>query len=317
MFHPGSPESVIKSNNDRINTLLCGIIKDDFSHEKGNFLNLIPLDIFKNEILPHIHKDYRNVNSISKYYGQDTLQSISFATFKGDLNALSYFIDLIKYNSEYDIYETNLTYMKMALTAAEFGYIHILKYIIDEKLFSLREVSYQGNTLAHRAAGNNQVKCLKFLIDFGCNFDIPNFKSETPIYEAIKNNNIECVKILIENKCILDIQTITGKSNVHLAVSNGNLKILKILINANSNLDLQDDEGNTPAHLGFIYGCTKCLGLLKKANCNFSIENNAELIPEQCTVEFLTLEKEMEDDDSEKQFSDFNIEDHNYLFNNN
>eukprot|EP00117_Sycon_ciliatum_P014234 scpid79511/ scgid14578/ Ankyrin repeat domain-containing protein 42 len=90
--------------------------------------------------------------------------------------------------------DTNLAYPGHA--AAYQGNVELLHSLLARHQISINDRDERGATLVHRAAGNGQVQCLKYLIDHGADVTLLNAAGESGKDIAQRYAHLACVALL-------------------------------------------------------------------------------------------------------------------------
>ena len=141
--------------------------------------------------------------------------------------------------------------------AAEFGFLEILKFLLDEEA---PLESLYGTTALHIAAEKGHLKIVQYLLKIekcddclvvfyaakGGDYDTLHFLlsrkkvyldscdsalNYIPLHIAIENGHVESVKLLVETGADVNLAELrTGKTPLHVAAENGNLETVKFLL---------------------------------------------------------------------------------------
>ncbi|MBP5467998.1 MAG: ankyrin repeat domain-containing protein, partial [Candidatus Riflebacteria bacterium] len=197
-------------------------------------------------------------------------------------------------NEDFDI--LSMTYYHAATDNREYLEI-LLKHGGD-----LKSVQYDGMTILHAAAMNNNIDLAKRVLDAGVPIEKKNNSGKTPLYYAIKNNCYDMVKFLVENgaKIEEEYKEITNDRNIlgFLAshnnksgnnnenapysfpenedweeafeyIKNGDISSLKVLEISGQDLSKMFYDGEPAPCIAVKYGRTEILDYLtSKYDCN-------------------------------------------------
>lgn len=111
-----------------------------------------------------------------------------------------------------------------------------------------------GNYPIHNAAldhsGNYALHILEYLIDNGCDINLPNAGGNTPLHIAVDLDNNPTVPLLIAKKAELNCGNHSGHTPLMRAVLVRNIENVKTLLQAGANPNLASDDGSTALSLG-------------------------------------------------------------------
>lgn len=173
---------------------------------------------------------------------------------KGDLNALRYWIEEKKFNINIrDLKNNSLLHL-----TAMYGYLDIVKYLIEEKYISL---DIKGNNRSYTpvdlAAKYGHLDILKYLIEKkSMRLNVKRYMNGySPLELAARHGHLAIIKYLIEEQIVYDLKVSDGWTPLHEAVSHGHLNIVKYLIEEiGMMLDVKMYTGYTPLRIAKDYG---------------------------------------------------------------
>lgn len=188
---------------------------------------------------------------------------LDLAAQAGSLDVLDFFIE--EQNMQYDIF-----------TAAAKGYTATVRYFIERKVKPVNSADSSGWTPLHRAAYNNRLETVKFLVnEKGAKVNISNKRNSsplTPLHAAAEEGHTEIVKYLVEKGGDFNSRDSYGRTPLYWAADNGHLNITKFLIDEKkADLNQQDNDGNTLLHAAAWNGQLNIVKYLvdeKKINVN-------------------------------------------------
>jgi ankyrin repeat protein len=108
----------------------------------------------------------------------------------------------------------------------------------------------EGNTPCHIAACNRSGGQLRWLVDAGADFDVPNCRGETPLQSAcLKGKNMECIILLIAAGADVHVRDADGKTPFHRVAewnyTYSSVAILNCFVAVDADLDAVDNHGIT------------------------------------------------------------------------
>ncbi|KAJ3104737.1 hypothetical protein HDU97_008916 [Phlyctochytrium planicorne] len=167
----------------------------------------------------------------------------------------------------------NAFHAALLTTAATEGYLHILKFLIEENGCDPNIVDREGQSSLHSAAKAGQVKVLEYLLLQGANMDLRDFYSQRPVEVALKNKEFQAVLFLIERGANVEstFMAYAGhgwdrNSFIHDCAVLGNVEIAQTLFeklgNADHIVNAATQQGKTPLHLAALHGHYEMVVLL-------------------------------------------------------
>lgn len=173
----------------------------------------------------------------------------------GDTEALA---ELLRPDAQTGNYLTeNVEPGSQIIVAAERGYDHILKFLLQQASKEMRiGEAINGRTgeplpPLHRAAGGGHLAAVKVLLDAGADpnlrggagIDYDSRMKPSPLDVAVSEGHAEIVRELIRHGA--DVKSIcgTGWSPLHLACELGHLAVAKVLLDAGADIKLGSPTG--------------------------------------------------------------------------
>ena len=154
----------------------------------------------------------------------------------------------------------NTIYMPVLSVAAEVGNSEIVQLIIQYGSDTEVEDDYERTPLLN-ASRNLYAKCVKALIDSGCNVHATDYRAANAILTVMggmrndhDNNGIQCIKYLKSAGCSLDDFDDYGYFPISEAIRLGRPNVLIELLQAGANPNLITSCSETPLHFA-----TSCL----------------------------------------------------------
>ncbi|XP_055370831.1 uncharacterized protein LOC129605233 [Condylostylus longicornis] len=177
--------------------------------------------------------------------------------------------------------------------AVEDNRIDIISFLLQRKDIDLNNVSRDGYTVLHLAAGNGNKKIVEILLTYTKNKNI-NYKSSegcTPLHLAAQNGHKDVVFILCQtngiNTCCV---TNKGLTALHLAAINGHEEVVEVL-SKEVDVNLKNETVGTALHAAATSGYKEVVkALLKHSN----IEINSKF-SEGCTPLHLATQNNHQD----------------------
>jgi len=86
---------------------------------------------------------------------------------------------------------------KSTLNPNYFGFKCRNKYA---DMYNINNINFNGESALSIAVSNNNLECVKILLEMGADINNANNQNITPLSIAIANNNQACIKLLLETK---------------------------------------------------------------------------------------------------------------------
>jgi len=67
-------------------------------------------------------------------------------------------------------------------------------------MYNINNINFNGESALSIAVSNNNLECVKILLEMGADINNANNQNITPLSIAIANNNQACIKLLLETK---------------------------------------------------------------------------------------------------------------------
>lgn len=165
----------------------------------------------------------------------------------------------------------------------------------------------EGFTCLHLAAFSGCIKCVKFLINQGCDINLTLDKyspihyavlgnsaeavklllgsgaklEDSMLHSAVRANALECLRILLARGCSPNTIDQSGFAPLHIAADRGFPLALRILLNS-PKLDVNiktRDKANTALHLSAENANVECVNMLLEKGASILRKNNKGQIP--------------------------------------
>jgi ankyrin repeat protein len=168
------------------------------------------------------------------------------------------------------------------LLFAEAYDIDLIKYFMEEERTDINEFftllrnpggEEEINPILWRAALDENVRVIKFLIKNGADVNVTNYDcGSTPLHEAASNNNIKIMELLLKAGADINAKDKSGRTPLEQHTAFANYKTLKFLIENGAQFDLnaKHDPADPSSitiieYLEKVGGFEKHIELLKKA----------------------------------------------------
>ncbi|XP_074641347.1 transient receptor potential cation channel subfamily A member 1-like [Tubulanus polymorphus] len=185
-------------------------------------------------------------------------------------------VSVTKYLLKYGANTNILNNKKMAAIhiATSNSQEEVLKILCECREVDVNLPDGETSSIAlHRAAGNDDVLCLKILLKNDANVYAKCKKGGTPFHAAAHNGAIhvleEFLKLGRENDIrlqeIVNIANVERFKPLHSAVSSGNTEVVRICIMAGADIDTNEGDLSTPLHLACAMGKTEMVKVMVEA----------------------------------------------------
>lgn len=165
-------------------------------------------------------------------------------------------------------YENGFTPLLKAATNND---LKMVKYLVEKGANVNIVGNIQGTSALHWAVSNGNIEMVKYLIEKKANINVINFSlKETPLIWAAKAGNFEIVKYLVENSADINIENIYKQSPLYIASLGGKLEVVKYLVENGADVNKKGFSGHTPLSAATNGGHLRVAGYLieKGANVN-------------------------------------------------
>ncbi|KAL9955881.1 hypothetical protein ACROYT_G037277 [Oculina patagonica] len=165
--------------------------------------------------------------------------------------------------------------------ACEQGSLDIVKLLAshDTTICRITLIDSEGRTPLHRAATNNHVAVVEYLLDQGASVDPPDKARCTPLFKAAANGGIETVQLLLERGADVTFKSVELRSVLHAAVQHSDVMelLLKVPSSAYLITDKNHDNSFTPVHYAAMSGQSTSISLLMATNKAAAIVTSNDL----------------------------------------
>nr|XP_058941683.1 transient receptor potential cation channel subfamily A member 1-like [Pocillopora verrucosa] len=149
------------------------------------------------------------------------------------------------------------------------GSMEIVKLLAsyDLSICRITLLDAEGQTPLHRAATNNHVSVVEYLLDQGAAIDPPDKSRRTPLYQATSKGAVDTVGFLLKRGADVTVKTIQLRSVIHAAVPFPNVMELLLRVPSSAYLITDKDyKSLTPADYAAAKGQSKTISLLMETN---------------------------------------------------
>jgi ankyrin repeat protein len=145
--------------------------------------------------------------------------------------------------------------------AAYNNQVEVLNYLIT-KGADLNAVSNSGSTPMHGAAFYGHAEAARALIENGAEIDTKNNGGYTPFLSACAGGKLNVATLLLENKADINAQTADGQTALHNALWNDNGNLVKLLIENGIDLSVPNQQGISPLYYAVAHRSKEIASLL-------------------------------------------------------
>ena len=153
---------------------------------------------------------------------------LHYSSFRGDIKLIDY---LIKNGAK--LTDLSLKYMNVIHFAAQSNRPNSLFYfyLYHKNKFDFESLDIIGCTPLHWACYSSALEAVSYLLFFGVNINIRDFRGYTPLYLAVLSNSPKIVKYLLQRGANIEIADNEGNTPLDLAKEKKYKIIIKILEN--------------------------------------------------------------------------------------
>jgi ankyrin repeat protein len=192
------------------------------------------------------------------YRNKSNQSPLDIACSSGYLNIVKKFVTNAKFDSSGDT---------ILHTAASYGQINTIKYLVDNLDYKMYETGRVGMTVLHSACHGGQVELTEILLTEYKFEVLSRDKNEnTPLHYAAMGGQENVVRLLITKYgCPVDCLNSNKETPLHLSCSirNCHPTVVKLLVTEhNADLNAINEDGNTPLHKAAWCGHTDLVTLL-------------------------------------------------------
>ena len=133
------------------------------------------------------------------------------------------------------------------------GFFHLIKFIIDKKIYPVESRDEFDNVAMNYAALRSHPECLRLLLENTKMIDLKSGALEsTAVHAAAKTCAKECLEILIEFKAQVNLVDKNGNTPLHLIAIRPGTDTTKaeecceVLLNAGADFHVKNNDGKTP-----------------------------------------------------------------------
>lgn len=141
----------------------------------------------------------------------------------------------------------------------------------------LRQKNKMGQNVLYCCTKNNNIECIKILLQYLCKSDINEPENETensPFILSILNRNLEIAKILYQHGADVNFSNKRGMTALHFCAIRGNERFAKRLIEWGANVNCANEHGLTPLIFSARGGKIKIIDLLLKNKADINCGDN-------------------------------------------
>jgi len=167
---------------------------------------------------------------------------------------------------------------KQALRAAQNGDVPKLQALLAEHgLQILTETTDgEGSQPLHRAAANNQLEAVAWLLRSGVDADCRKNRFKTPLMEACRLGHLECAHALLDAGAAVDALKSNEWSSLLLGCNGGFVDVVLLLLERGADLHHQNREGQSGFYLAAREGHAQlCAAMLERARRSAPAEDRA------------------------------------------
>lgn len=157
------------------------------------------------------------------------------------------------------------------LLAAEYGHIHLLRWLFDADMNCIYDRDKHGATALHHAAQYGQTEAAQFILERDpekineitkLTYNYHRHSLYTALHEAAYNGHSKTIALLLSYGADTESRDFHGSTALHLAAMYGHTQALKLLLSSGASVAAIDRFERTPLHLAAAKGHTACVETL-------------------------------------------------------
>lgn len=157
--------------------------------------------------------------------------------------------------------------------AAKYGYIDILKLLLDAGI-DASGVDETGSNGLHWAAQENRQEICDILLNHRCCVNQLDCHGDTPLYTAASWGNKQIAEALLKHNAHVDLCGIWfGTTPFMISCAEDFFEICNMLLEFGADINATDSDGMTAAHRAAIKNDEKLLEYLRHHDADFSIKD--------------------------------------------
>ncbi|HUV29656.1 MAG TPA: ankyrin repeat domain-containing protein [Acidobacteriota bacterium] len=133
-------------------------------------------------------------------------------------------------------------------TAAEQGDFEVVKKLVQENPQLVTATDDQGYSPLHKAAYNNHLNVVEYLISQGADVNSASGSGSTPLHGAAYYGHPEIVRVLLDGGAECDVVNAGGYTPLLSAAAGNHGEIVRLLVNMGANVNASPSGGRSPLY---------------------------------------------------------------------
>uniref|UniRef100_A0A8C4Q763 Ankyrin repeat and SOCS box containing 2 n=1 Tax=Eptatretus burgeri TaxID=7764 RepID=A0A8C4Q763_EPTBU len=171
--------------------------------------------------------------------------------------------------------------------AAFLGKPNCLKVMLQVHPSCMNSLTKHHDTPLSLATTQEQVECMKILLEAGASPNLRGSRNETPLYKACENNNNGAMQLLLKFGADVNVCGNHGHTPLFEAISKNNKDMVELLVAAGAKIEVRNNFGLTPMFLAAACGRLDILKYLHALGTDVDTEakDGATALYEACKNE--------------------------------
>ncbi|XP_012557209.1 inversin-B [Hydra vulgaris] len=160
--------------------------------------------------------------------------------------------------------------------AAMKGWDKVLEILLSKEVSHVNAIDIHKQSALHMSTQGGHLNCVKLLIKYGADVNLPDGKQHIPLFYACASGNTEIVNELLKHCSPRSLEEcdLEGRCPLHYAAMVDRTDIIKILMQNQPNPNIKDNAGCPPLHFAAYGGFVHCMSVLLENGANVNNQDN-------------------------------------------
>lgn len=164
-------------------------------------------------------------------------------------------------------------------TAAVNGFATLMSILLERGADVHTKKNYDGETLLHLAASNDNRDVIEVLLMFGADIEAPTRYGHTPLDNAIQKGHEQCVKLLLDRGATTkhktyELGTAPTSGALVCAIETGHSSLIPLIIQYGADVNERQGWGGTPLHRAAAHGSIMAIDTLIEAGARRNVRDS-------------------------------------------